>query len=349
VLTGFKPRDLVPLVILIAGAAAAPRTSVAHHSGLYDENDIVEISGTIESLAWVNPHVRITLATGEAGGNPQTWLLEGTSVNALERWGLTPGVFEIGAPVIARGPRSRFGRNAMIAATLELRDGAEIVLWPNVASRLGLAETGVPGLFPPPAASADAATRPSGIFGVWTPRGRPRTVPGSLALTEGARASASTYDPLEDDPALRCIPPGMPVMLDTPYPVEFVDGGDRIVMRFEEWDAERTIYMNPANGPPAQDPSPKGVSFGRWEGNTLAIFTLYINYPYFDDLGTPQSESVTVLERYTPSNDDSRLDWEVTVTDPGTFIEPVVRRGFMVFEPGETIKPFNCTLVDDDA
>jgi hypothetical protein len=345
-MTRFKLRDFPSLVVL-AAMGTAPYAADAHHSGLYDDDDIVEISGVIESVAWVNPHVRITVATESANGDEQAWLLEGTSVNALERWGLTPSVLELGSTIVARGPRSRFGRNEMIAATIELEDGRQVVLWPNVASRLGLADTGVPGLFPPPD-TADTTTRPDGIFGVWTPRGRPPADPRNIQLTDRARAAQAAYNPLEDDPALRCIPPGMPVMLDTPYPVEFADHGDRIVMRFEEWDAERTIYMNPANGPRAQDPSPKGVSFGRWEGATLAIFTLYIDYPYYDDLGTPQSESVTVLERYTPSNDDSRLDWQVTVTDPETFVEPVVRRGFMTFEPGETIKPFNCTLIDND-
>jgi len=149
---------------------------------------------------------------------------------------------------------------------------------------------------------------------------------------------------LADDPALRCEPPGMPSMLETPYPIEFVDEGDQIIMRFEEWDGSRTIHMNPGRGPPVQEPSLNGVSFGRFEGPTLAIFTTYISYPYYDDLGTPQSGAVTVLERYTPTADETRLDWQVTITDPATFTMPVVRRGFMAFEPGEVIKPYNCTL-----
>ena len=55
---------------------------------------------------------------------------------------------------------------------------------------------------------------------------------------------------------------------------------------------------------------------------------------------------MTVLERYTPSADETRLDWEVTVTDPATFLRPVVRSGYMTFEPGEVIKPYDCTLPD---
>lgn len=331
--------------LVCSSLALLPCFSFAHHAGIYDEEDVVEVSGEIVGVDWVNPHVRITLRTRGESGTADTWILEGTSVNALERWGIERDILVIGETLRARGPRSKFGQNAIIAATAELADGIRVVLWPNVASRLGLAETGVAGLFPPPEDPVAAAGR--GIFRVWTPRGRPEVPASELPLTASARASAETYNALADDPALRCVPPGMPVMLDTPYPVEFVDNGDTITMRFEEWDGQRTIYMQPGSGPPVQDHSPKGVSFGRWEGETLAIFTLYIDYPYFDDVGTPQSDAVTVLERYTPSENETRLDWVTTITDAATFTEPVVQDGFMTWEPGEEIKPFNCTLPEE--
>lgn len=323
---------------LVAGRAGA------HHSGLYDESHVIELAGTIKAVRWVNPHVRLTVDVLGDDGEPVSWQLEGTSVNALERWGVERQLFSPGESVTARGPVSRFADNAMIAATLQLASGATVVLWPNVASRLGLADTGVPGLFPPPR-DGTAMTAEAGIFHVWTPRGRAPLQ--GLPLTERAEARARDYKPLDDDPALRCEPPGMPAMLDTPYPIEFSEQPDQIVMRFEEWDGVRTIYMRPGGGPPVQDDSPKGVSFGRWEGATLAILTTHIDYPFFDDLGTPQSRGVLVLERYTPSEDGKRLDWVVTVTDPDTFTKPVVKTGYMAYEPGEVIKPYNCTLLED--
>jgi hypothetical protein len=248
-----------------------------------------------------------------------------------------------------------------------LADGEQVFLWPNMAQRLALADTGVDGLFPPPAARTDAVaprdrvTVPElvdelvadrvpemGIFRVWTPRGRPPALAADqLPLTVEARASLAEYDALTDDPALRCEPPGMPVMLDTPYPVAFIDQGDRILVRYEEWDAQRTIWMRAGGGPELQEHALRGISFGRWEGESLAVFTLYIDYPYFDDLGTPQSRDVTVLERYRPGADWSRLDWEVTVTDAASFTESVTRIGYYAWEPGEAIKPFECTLISD--
>jgi hypothetical protein len=122
----------------------------------------------------------------------------------------------------------------------------------------------------------------------------------------------------------------MPAILDTRDGVDITQRGDLVLIRYAEWDVTRTIYTNPRNGPSRQDPSPLGVSFGRWEGQTLAVFTSYVAYPYFDRTGTRQSAAVTVLERYAPSADGTRLESQVTVTDAATFTAPVVVAGAMV-------------------
>jgi hypothetical protein len=317
-----------------------PALASAHHSGVYDEERILEVEGRIVSVVWRNPHVRLSLEIEASSGEQVRWDVEGTSANVLERWGIDRDRLAVGDLVSVRGLQSRAEPTTMLGATLELAGGAKVQLRPDVAARLGLVETAVAGLFPAPA--APAAARGRGIFRVWTPRDR--AVGGDLPLTQAAREAASDYDALTDDPALNCVAPGMPGMLSTAYPIEFVDRGDEILMRYEEWDGLRRVYMKPGGGPPVQEPSPNGVSFGRWIGPALEIFTLYIDASYFDRLGTPQGESVTVLERYTPDEVHARLDWQVTVTDPAVFSAPVIRQGHMVFEPGETIRPFDCAL-----
>jgi hypothetical protein len=323
-------------------AAALP--AFAHHSGVYDETTIVEVSGVVVAAAWQNPHVVLHVSDAGAGAQ-NVWRLEGTSMNVLRRWGVGPERIPLGASISARGPVSRLDHHMMIAAVLRIEGGEPLVLWPNVADRLGLAATGTEDLFPPPGRGAgDTAVASANIFRVWTPRGSPQAAAPMKLLTARARELAAAYDPLADDPALRCIAPGMPRMLDTPYPIEFVNDDDRIFMRLEEWDAERTIYLRPGAGPPVQQPSPHGVSFGRWENTTLAVFTTYIDDPYADYLGTPQGRGVTVLERYTPNSDYSRLDWMVTITDATAFAEPWIKRGYFEWEPGESILPYNCRL-----
>jgi hypothetical protein len=164
------------------------------------------------------------------------------------------------------------------------------------------------------------------VVGSWMPA--ERAVPNPLPLTAAARAAlgASTTAPASPP----CVEPGMPALLDTSAVVEITQRAETLRIRYAEWgEATRTVYMNPRSGPATQEPSPLGVSFGRWEGQTLAIFTTYIASPYFDRAGTPQSAAVTVLERYTPSADRTRLEWRTTVTDAATFKTPVVMTGSM--------------------
>jgi hypothetical protein len=198
-----------------------------------------------------------------------------------------------------------------------------------LTARLAAAAAGVAGTCAAVAAIAlgqrAAAQQAPPVVGVWLPVAR--EVPDPLPLTDAARAAPA---------ATPACPPGMPALLDTHDAVEITQHGDRIRISYAEWGgAARTVHMNPRNGPPTQEPSPLGVSFGRWEARTLAIFTTYIAYRYFDRVGTPQSAAVTVLERYTPNADGSRLEWKVTVTDAATFSAPVVMTGAMTATSAE--------------
>ena len=60
-------------------------------------------------------------------------------------------------------------------------------------------------------------------------------------------------------------------------------------------------------------------------GDELIVQTSRINYPYFDDLGTPQSGNLKLSERYRLSKGDTRLDWEIIAVDSEIFLEPVFK------------------------
>ena len=134
-------------------------------------------------------------------------------------------------------------------------------------------------------------------------------------------AARASWD-LFDNFAIRCEPEGMPRIMINPHPFEFVDHGDRLTLRTELYDIERTIHMDRSE-PPANEPwSSLGYSVGSWEDGTLVVRTSRIDWPYFDNIGTPQSETVEIVERFTLSEDHTRLDFHITITDPGTFSEP---------------------------
>jgi hypothetical protein len=188
-----------------------------------------------------------------------------------------------------------------------------------------------------PAAGQEARA----VFGAWqatqalTPLELPLRAPAS------PDAPAPELAPPSGDP---CAPPGMPALLATRRPVEIAASGDRVTLHYAEWDVIRTVYTNPRNRPPAQAASPLGVSFGRWEGETLAIFTTYISYPFYDRAGTTrQSAAVTVLERYAPTAGGAGLSMSVIVTDDATFTRPVETGASFLRAPlGEPLVASEC-------
>ncbi len=325
--------------------------AIAHHSIFvaYDYSKIRELEGTVRQVSWINPHVVITVSHANSAGEEEIWTLVGSSVNLLRRLGVTRETLKEGDRVVATGPDSRSQARSMVAAVIEVANGEQVVMFGGVAERAGLIDAN--GTQKGVAAEKNpgqpvAGTR-QGLFRVWTPRGRPNTGDDDPAwpLTESARAALNEYDPLVDDPALSCIQAGMPVILDTPYPVEIGQVGGDIVIRTEEWDVVRTIHMNSSQEDQSNAaPSPWGYSLGRWDEDSLVISTMRINYPFFDDVGTPQSGELSVIERYRI--EDAVLVWEATFDDPEIFTDELAFQGDMVWVPGETVEPFNCTIPD---
>jgi hypothetical protein len=137
----------------------------------------------------------------------------------------------------------------------------------------------------------------------------------------------------------------MPGVMYSPHPVEFVDGGEEIVLRLEEWDHTRRIAMNRTLVSDDEPVNLLGSSAGRWDGDTLVVTTRNIDFPYMDEFGTPQSEAAELVERFKLTEDERFLDWTATVTDPVTLTEPVV--AFTIrweWLPGEQIQPYDCAV-----
>jgi hypothetical protein len=213
-----------------------------------------------------------------------------------------------------------------------LPDGREAPLWPNTGPHFVSTDrwiTTKPQL-------VDAGAENRGIFRVW----RPNEVSlASLPYTDAAVAARKSFDMLAA--AERCGPEGLPRIMITLFPYEFVARGNDILVRAELYDTERIIHMDRA-APPADEPhSVLGYSVGEWRDGTLVIKTSRINWPYFDQLGTPLSEGVEVEERYRVSEDQTRLDVEITVTDPTTFVTPATIRNSW-FAYGDTIRRYDC-------
>jgi hypothetical protein len=325
-------------------------TALAHHSvsAYFDTSQVIEVQGELTEVRWRNPHVGFTINVRNENGEETSWEISGTSLSHLGRLGLTADMFTLGEVVTFAGSPSRQSIPALQTSNVLMANGEEIAL--NTTGRRHWSAGTEELLWVTPAdvaARDDGDTPDRSLFKVWsTPtRGSDRDAiwESSYPLTAEARAAQSAWDPLTDNPVINCVGKGMPSIMNPPYPMEFVDHGDVIVYRQEEFDSVRTIYMNPAETP-APEPSNIGHSVGRWEGETLVVNTSLSTWPYFDGQGIPISADAEYEERFTVSDDGKRLNYTVLVTDPTTFTEPVLLDRFWLWVPGVQVEPYDCTL-----
>ncbi|MDE0361844.1 MAG: DUF6152 family protein [Rhodospirillaceae bacterium] len=330
--------SIVAMIFLFAGSAAA------HHafSAFYDTDNVGEITGEVIETLWINPHAGFRIRTDDG----EVWNIETAPVNRLQRLGLD-GSVSVGDRVGFVGAFSRLGRNEVLATNMIMPSGEEVLLDPGFAGRLGLRgrATGAGGSGAAAEASSD---EPEGIYRVWTRARSPEDRDPERTLTEAAQAAVEAWDPVTDDPALRCIAPGMPVAMDTPFPLALEERDGQILMRIEQWDGLRTIHMESGVAEEDLEDSLMGYSAGRWEGQTLVVETTDISWPYVDEFGTPKSDEYMLVERFTFNEDSTAMTWEATATDPATYVGPAFLGSVSyAWVPGEEIKPYNCTIAGE--
>jgi hypothetical protein len=151
--------------------------------------------------------------------------------------------------------------------------------------------------------------------------------PGELPLLPWAKELMSKR--LEkDEPYTACLPMSVPRV--NPYPWKFAlsytsKGLSHIYVLHETGDAgaHRVVYMD--GRPHPQDPIPTwwGHSTGKFEKDTLVIDTIGYNDKFwFDSRGTPHTEKLHTVERWTRIN-YGRITNDFLLDDPGAFSRPV--------------------------
>ena len=341
----------IPVGLFLALAAEAHHSPNLH----FIRGDIVEIAGELTRADWQNPHTQLAVTTSAEDGSEVIWLIEGRSASQFARAGVTRDLFRIGDDIRVAGFRGRRNPIAMFATNILLANGRELVAdnfveprWPgSTAMMLTVTDRA--------AAREDLPTEVNGIFRVWSRDSSDHGIEGtgrtlwvdSYPLTEQASAIQERWDPIADNPYIRCRN-GMPAIMDLATPMEFVQEGDDIVLYLEEQDSIRRIRMSAGATRDDEAPSPFGRSLGRWDGDTLEVTTTDIDWPWFDQTGIPQSDALHLVERFTPSPDGRVLRYQITVTDPATFTEPVILDRVWVWRASEALRPYNCTWDRND-
>ncbi len=151
--------------------------------------------------------------------------------------------------------------------------------------------------------------------------------PGELPLLPWAR-DLRDRRLQKDEPYTACLPMSVPRV--NPYPWKFgmaftSNGLSHIYLLHETGDAgaHRVVYMDGRKHPDDLIPSWWGHSIGRWDGDTLVIDTVGYNEKFwFDKRGTPHTEQLHTVERWTRIN-YGRIVNELTLEDPGAFSRTV--------------------------
>jgi len=323
-----------------------PNLAAAHHSRA-EYVEAIEMTGTLVDILWRNPHPGFTVEVADEEGSTR-WKVEGwSSLYAFDRAGITQDRFEIGDTLSVAGLASVRRSDRLLATHILLADGTQAILRRESESYSGWSSPEDIGghanwANETQTAVVNAAEENKGFFRVWSyPSPNMQTVT-HLPLTESAQAARVGFDQV-DNYIMRCESKGMPASMTTPNPYELINDGETITIRGYEGDVVRTIYMSipPYAGDIA--PSAQGFSVGRLFGNTLVINTSRIDFPILGMTGIPLSPKLSVIERYTLSDDQTRLNFRITATDPETFTEEASWEYYWV-ALGETFGQYACDV-----
>ena len=334
--------------------AFLPVVATSHHSfaSNFDVATMNELDGEVMNLQWKNPHVVFTLKVTGSEGEEVLYKIESHSLAIMRRNGISFDALHDGDNVKIAGHPGRHVARSMFVQHVLLPGGEELVLSPRSGPRWA---ENVASTSTWQATYDDAQNEETGIFRVWSTSLKnvdeglayPETLNPAAAhdypLTADARTVLEAFDPLTDALTVNCQPKGMPALMENPFPIQFIEAGSDMELHLEEYDTRRRIHMNVDDADTERTPSLVGYSVGRWEGSTLVVETDSMNYGHFDSVGIPMSGAAKVTERYVPSDDGKRLDFEMTVVDLATFTEPVTLTKTWLGLPGAKVQPYDCS------
>jgi hypothetical protein len=229
--------------------------------------------------------------------------------------------------------------SSLAAAILTIATLPTAAQWLNVPTK-GIPRTkdGKPDL------SAPATRKPDGkldLSGIWEPDKyyldpsnllQPPTTalndlkPEDVVLTPEGKAlrerqTARALDPEHSFGGARCTPLDLHQMSGIPgFPFKIVHSTEMFVFLYENLSTYRQIFMDGRQLPKDPNPTYRGYSVGRWDGDTLVVDTAGFHEGVLPG-GRPHSEELHVTERFRRP-DFGHLEIEFKFDDPKTYTKP---------------------------
>ncbi len=324
---------IATFVLVCSLSLALAPGALAHHSAAaFDTQQQVKATGTITEFTFRNPHVYMTLLVRKADGSTVALEVEAGAASVLNPLGFNRDSIAVGDVVTIVGNPARAKPDTlMLGRDLYKRDGAYYPL--NIASR---------SIY---AVRNEIATT---IAGTWfSPLSEFNAFLGAARnwpVTETGKAALAGFDP-KATTQKDCIPVGVPTLMFYPVADTITVQRDRVVMKVDWMDSERTIFLDGRKHPPASDTFLHGHSVGRWEGDTLvAETTNFKEHPIGLSTSLPGSTRKRVTERFRLAQDGKSLNYSGVIEDPVYLARPVEWSGQWLYRPNMPHSNEKCDL-----
>ena len=116
------------LVIVTSMGAAWPQGTQAHHyfATEYENQEMISVSGVVEAVRFVNPHVQILVVVHGEEGSEEIWAANSVSPASVSHRGWTADTVMPGDAITLYGNRGRDGAKRLWIQTLTLTDASAI-------------------------------------------------------------------------------------------------------------------------------------------------------------------------------------------------------------------------------
>jgi hypothetical protein len=125
----------------------------------------------------------------------------------------------------------------------------------------------------------------------------------------------------KDSPHARCLPQASPSAWATLDMQKIIQTVDSVTILQEFMGQWRQIFLDGRPLPTDPEPTFKGYSVGRWEGDTLVVETIGYKENWLDAQGRPLTEQARTIERIRRVN-YGNLEVEMTIDDPKAYTKP---------------------------
>ena len=164
-------------------------------------------------------------------------------------------------------------------------------------------------------------------------------------FTDFAAEYTAAWDPA-DDPSIQCEYFGAFRTILHNDPILIEQHENHVVIKPEDMASDRTIYMDGRDHPTDGPTTATGHSIGWYEGRTLVVDTVGVAANIAEDnLAIHNSDQASSIERYTLSEDGTRLHLQFTLTDPVMYQEPLTFERTRLFTPEVSLEDAECEAI----